>query len=229
MIKNDKGSIEIYNREDLLKRLKVLKNTLSSEKYDAFIALIDGEVSPFDKSITNGEAKLYSEFKLYREAVINSLAKRAYNVIRDNPNYEVDYSLGRYTLEFHGARRTYCYEMNYDSKLSSRYAVITLYNAEVNDKKVKEHIEYLKSQNNRYINYDYEIRELMSPDLSEYENALVTTANPVFADIMRVYGLNEKDFKNEHNHAPIADAYKQRRNSVTLTLEKRYVKSQVNR
>ena len=226
MIKNDQGSINIYNREDLLKRLRVLKNTLSGEKYDEFIALIDGEISPFDKSITNMEAKLYSEFKLYREAVINSLAKRAYEVIRSNPNYEVDYSLSHYTLTFYGNWRTYCYQMNFDSKLSSRYANLTLYKAEENDEKVKEHIEYLKGQNNRYINYDYEIRELMRPGLTDTDEVLVNVCNPVFNDIMKIYGLNEKDFKNEHNHAPIADQYKQRKNSVTLTLEKRYVKKQ---
>lgn len=226
MIKNDQGNINIYNREDLLKRLKILKNTLSSEKYDEFIALIDGELSPFDKSISNAEAKLYSEFRLYREAVINSLAKRAYEVIRNNPNYEVDYSLSRYTLAFYGKRRTFCYQLVYDSKLSSRYANITSYNAEENDEKVKEHIKFLQSQNSRFINYDYEIRELMKPGLNEDEKILIDVCNPVFNDVMKTYGLNVKDFKNEHNHAPIADQYKQRKNSITLTLEKKYIKKQ---
>lgn len=226
MIKNVQGSINIYNKEDLLKRLKVLKTTLSSEKYDAFIALIDGEISPFDKSITKDEAKLYSEFKLYREAVINSLAKRAYNAINNNPNYEVDYSLSHYTLAFYGKRRTYCYQLNYDSKLSSRYATITLYKTEESDEKIKEHIKFLESQKNRYINYDYEIRELKKPGLSEAEEILVGVCNPVFNDIMESYGLKEKDFKSEHNYAPIRDQYKQRKNSITLTLEKRYIKKQ---
>ena len=224
MIKNAQETIEIYNREDLLKRLKILKNTLSGEKYDEFIALIDGEISPFDKSISNAEAKLYSEFKLYREAVINSLAKRAYEAFRKNPNYEVDYNLSRYTLSFYGPWRTYCYQMNYNSKLSSQFACITLQKAKENNEKIREHIQFLRNSANKYINYDYEIKQLQKPELTESEEALLNIATPAFDDIMESYGLREKDFKLKDHYAPISEGYKQRKNCVTLTLEKKYVK-----